>query len=137
MAPSTGAKFVRYGCVDRRACKVDRGILNDLAILNVQAIDGFERPVLGRKLGDDGELAICIDFQTRTVVIVVTESIRVVAAAPLVARTIERAFGASAFVETSVIASVRRNGSRHFVGFPDVHFVATGTFAFDIALMSS
>jgi hypothetical protein len=58
MASSTGEKFVCYGNIDRRTSEVKRSILNDLAILDIQSIDGFEYSALGRKLRDDGELRV-------------------------------------------------------------------------------
>jgi hypothetical protein len=57
MASSTGEQFVCYGNIDRRTREVKRSIQNDLAILDIQSIDGFEYSALSRKLRDDGELA--------------------------------------------------------------------------------
>ena len=137
MPSSTSTEFICYGSIDSRTREVKSSILNDLAILDVQTVDGFERSVFGRKLRDDGELAICVHFQTGAIVVVVTEAVGVVAAPPLIACSIKGTFGASAFVETSLVAGVRRNRSCHFVGFPNIHFVAAGTFALDITLMAS
>lgn len=65
----------------------------------------------------------------------VTETIGIVAATPLIADAAPGTFRAGALVEAGLVAGVWCEGGGVFVCFPDVHFIATGPFALDIALV--
>lgn len=130
-------------------------VLDDFAILNIDALDGREaarvRAVCCDELGDDGEWATCIDDVSLSVERIVAHAIGVEIAAILVTvmqlecgldiavngrnrpdaiiTIISGTAGsfASAHSLSRLLADVRREGSRDRVGFPDVHLVATRT----------
>jgi hypothetical protein len=66
-----GAEFIGDGIVGSHAGNVDLGVLDDLAVLNVDTADFLERTsvsvVGGLELGDDGDLLGGIDNETLSV----------------------------------------------------------------------
>jgi len=114
---------------------IDLGVLNDLAVLNVDAADLGEGTAggtgVGDELSDDGEFLGGVDSQSCTVEGLVTLAEGVEIATIGIADTGVAAGGsasitlaASLRVDCARMGSV---GSGVVVGFPDIHLVATGT----------
>jgi hypothetical protein len=88
--------------------KLDGGILNDLAVLDVKAVVLLEdATVIGGELGDNGDGLGGVDLLAETVELVVADVVGVVAAAVLVADTVELALSTLALVELGLVARVR------------------------------
>lgn len=107
------------GALDVNGC-----VLDDLAILDVQAANLGQDAVGGWELRDDSEGTGSIDDQPGAVVGVVSESVVVVAAAVLVANAFGLTFLACAGVDTVYAARVGSVGGGRVVSLPDVHFIA-------------
>lgn len=124
--------------VDRgRPGDVDAGVLDDLAVLDVQAADRDQLAVaVGGELRDGGERAARVDHQAGAEVLLVADDGRVVAAAVLVADSVEGALVARASVQAFVLAWMWRDVRCHRVGLEDVHLVAACALAFDVGLVS-
>jgi hypothetical protein len=85
-------------------------------------------------LGDNGEWARSVDKHFVTVVILVTHSVRVVAAAVLVADAVKGALVAFTLVESGLVAGVWSKMSGTGVGLPDVELITAGAVAFEVRL---
>lgn len=107
-----------------RALNVNRCVLDDLAILDVQTADLGEDAIGGWELGDDGEGARGVNDQPGAVVGVVAEGEVVVAAAVLVADAGGLTFISGAGIDAVDAAGVGGVGGGCVVSFPDVHFIA-------------
>lgn len=114
---------------------VDLGVLDDVAILNVETADLAKSAaggvVAGKELGDNGELAAGVNGHALAVVSRVAHAerveittIRITNSAVSAGRT---ASSARATGEAIALARVGSEGSRHGVGFPDIHLIAAGT----------
>ena len=117
---------------------VDVGVLNDDAVLNVDAADLAEgagsSSVVGEELGDDGELLGGVDGHASTVEGGVAHAEGVEVAAIGVADGVVAAGGSASVVGSAVAArlgtncaGVRSDGSGVVVGLPDIHLVTAGT----------
>jgi len=115
---------------------VGLGVLNDLAILNVDATDLGEtsggRAAVGDELGDDGELLRGVDSEALAVegFVALAEGVEVATigiADGSVAVIGTTARGASALVETGGGTRMGGVGRRDGVGLPDIHLVTAGT----------
>lgn len=116
---------------------VDGGVLDHLAVLDVQAVDALKLAALvGGELRDDGKGAVGVDGHVArvTVVVVVGDTVRVVSAAGLVADALARALGALALSVARDVARVRDQRGGAGVSLPDVHLVAASSVAVDVAL---
>lgn len=124
------AEVVRNRVVRVHAGDVDLRVLDDVAVLYVQATDLSQitraRVVGGDKLGNDSELGTCVDSQARAEERLVTHTERVEVAAvlvthavvPVVTLTAVRTLTASLACNS---AYVRSNCRSHGVRLPDVH----------------
>lgn len=132
----SGAETWGDGVASGDAWNVGGGLLDDLAVLDVEAADLAKvtggSAVGGVELGDDGELALGVDVATGAVegLIAETESIVVAAVAVTdaivavaVARTTLSGRGASRLASARA-TWVRGHCGGNRVGFPDVHFWA-------------
>lgn len=120
-----------------QAGKIDRVSLDDLPVLLVDALDGGELSILaGGELSDDGEGAAGVDLEGRAVAVGVgnVDAVRVPRAAVLVADALEGALLTRALVERGLVARVGSDVVGARVGLPDVHLVAAGALALDVAL---
>jgi len=112
------------------------GVGNDFTTLDVKSANLGEitslSTVRSDELGNNGELALGVDGESRSVEGLVTLTERVEIATILVADTLVSlisitALDSSAGQKTGGLADVRSVGSRDGVGLPDVHLGAAGT----------
>lgn len=139
LGTSSGAELVVQTVDLGETIDVNRVGLNGLAILLIEPLDGGELAVLvGGELGDDGERAAGVDLELVRVAVVVghVDAVGVPPAAGLVADTGLGAAALLAFaeVEAGLVARVGRDVGGAGVGLPNVHLVAAGALAFDVAL---
>lgn len=121
---SSNAELVGHAVSGRRTLNINRCVLDDLPILDIQTADLSEDAVSRWELRDDGEGAGGVDDQTGAVEGAVAEGVVVVAAAVLVTDAGGLAFRTCAGVDTIDAAGVGGVGGSCVVGFPDVHFIA-------------
>lgn len=112
---------------------VDLGVLNDLAVLDVEAADLGESAgggvVGGKELGDDGELGLGVNGHAGTEESLVAHAEGVEVTTILVADAAVAVVTITALSTLAALASsarVRSVGSSHRVGFPDVHLRTAG-----------
>jgi len=112
---------------------VDLGVLDDLAVLDVDTADFLESSsvgsVGGQELGDDGHLLGGIEDETGAIERGVTHAVRVEVASILVANTTisvvtVTALGSRAAVWAVDAAAVGSIGGGDRVGFPEIHLIA-------------
>ena len=85
-------------------------------------------------MGDDGEGTGGVDEHVVAVVVGVADGVGVVAAAVLVADTVELALGTVTLEEAGLVAGVRCKVSSAGIGLPDVELVAARTIALEVRL---
>lgn len=120
----SNAELVSHAVSGCRTLNINRCVLDDLTILDIQTADLSEDTVIRWELRDDGEGAGGVDDQTGAVEGAVAEGVVVVAAAVLVTDAGGLAFRTCAGVDTIDAAGVGGVGGSCVVGFPDVHFIA-------------
>jgi hypothetical protein len=114
---------------------VDRGVLDNDAVLDVLAHDSLQHTVLGRELGDNGEGLGGVDLESSAVEgLVVAVEVGIVAAADLVAKSCRAALVAGASEETVLTARVGCDLVGAGVSLPDIHLVTADTLALNVAL---
>lgn len=121
----------------RRSRKSDDSRLDNLAVLDVVAVHLLEVALLvGGELGDDSELAGCVDLEFLAAAVKVSDVVAVVvpAAASLVADALLLALVTCAAVQAGDAAGVGSDVGCARVGFPDVHLVTADTLALDVTL---
>jgi hypothetical protein len=131
---SSNAELIGHAVSGRRTLNVNRCVLDDLAILDVQAADLSEDAVGRWELGDNGEGAGSVNDQTGAVEGAVAEGVVVVAAAVLVANSGGFTFRACAGVDAIDAAGVGGVGGGSIVSFPDVHFIAARAVSLGVGL---
>ena len=105
--------------------KLDGGVLDDLTVLNVETVVLLEdSTVVGGELGNDSDGLGGVDLLAEAVELVVADVVGVVAAAVLVADTVELALSTLALVELGLVARVRSQVGGSSIGLPDVELVA-------------
>ena len=129
------AEVVRDRVVRVNTRKARLRVLDDDTVLDVQTADFYEiargRVVRRDELGDDGDLAVGVDSETRSEESLVAHTEGVEVAAVLVAYTVI-ALVAVTTVGTRTTglavdaADVRSDRCGHRVRFPNVHLVAAG-----------
>jgi hypothetical protein len=129
----SSTEFGGDGIESVHAGDVGLGVLDDLAVLDVETANLFEGAVSGSvagdELGDDGEFGLGVHGQTFTIEGSVTHAVRVEVASVFVADSTVAVVSITAVISrTPVWASnsttVWGIGSRDLVGFPDIHLRA-------------
>jgi hypothetical protein len=129
----SSTEFGGDGIESVHAGDVGLGVLDDLAVLDVETANLLEGAVsgsvAGNELGDDGEFGLGVYGHAFTVEGSVTHAVRVEVASILVAHSAIAvvaitALGSRAPIWTSDSATVRGIGSSDLVGFPDIHLRA-------------
>lgn len=112
----------------------DGSVLDDAAVLNVQAAD-FEQftTAVGGELRDDGHGLVGVDIHALSVIIELANAVRVIWAAVLVTDAIIAALGASALVQAGDVARVRGDMGGSGISLPDIKFVAASSSAGDVS----
>jgi len=124
------------GVVGGHAGDVDLGVLDNLAVLDVETTDLGERAagrvVVGEELSDDGELGVGVDGLSGAVETLVAHTVRVEVTTVGVANAsvsvvCTTASCAAAAGGRSAVTRMGGVGSRNGVGLPDIHLVTAGT----------
>lgn len=107
------------------------GVLVNLAVLHVEALDLAERGAGADELGHDGHFRLGVELHARAVEALVAHAVAVKVAAILIADALVAvvavaAVSACAGSDTRALAGMRGVGGRDGVGLPDVHLGAAG-----------
>jgi len=130
-----GAEFFGDRIIRIHPGNVHFGVLDDLAVLYVDATDLLEfavgSAIRGDELGNDGKFLLCVDGHARSVERLVTHAVGVEVAAIWVADSAVAVVGGVALgVGASVLprhgAWMGSVGGSDGVGFPDIHLVTAG-----------
>ena len=135
------AQFHEHLSAISNTCLIVQGdvpglVLEDDAVLDVLALDRLKRAVRSGELSDNSEGLSGVDLEAKTVEVLRTVSVRVLAAAVLVAEPSSSALIALAREEAGLAAGVGCDLSGAAVGFPDVHLVAADARPINVALYS-
>jgi hypothetical protein len=127
-----GAELLGNGIVGGETSNVGLGVLDDLAVLDVETADLLESTISGAvggdELGHDGELGASINGLARAIERSVAHTVRVEVATVLVADTTIAVVAITALSTRAAVlafdgATVGGIGGRDLVGLPDIHFV--------------
>lgn len=118
------------------------GVLNDLSVLDILAANISERAARTDKLSDNGEfagginsLSLAVEILDAHAVGIVVAAVRIAGSGVASARIGTTAGVAGADIEAIVVAGMRSESIRDRVGFPDVHFGATGSAVADSGIL--
>lgn len=126
------------GIVGGDSGDVGLGILNNLAILDIEATNFVKGArigaIVGKELSDNGHPLGRVDGEISSVETLPSEAERVVVAATFVKDLVALVASAGPKARRASVARVRCVGGRLRIGLPYVHLVATGAFGLDVAL---